>query len=205
MNIGIIDYGLSNIYSVTSAFENLSLKFKTVTDSSTKTGSLDLLVIPGVASFGAGIENIRERGLDLLIQEHKQQGKPILGLCFGAQILLSSSEESPGISGFNFVSGNCVKLSDSNFRVPNQGWRKIDFKYTHSFLGKEIVSQYCYFSHSYKMVLDEENIIMKIKSSSEEIVAGYQIDNILGLQFHPERSGSLGLEILEKCVERLGS
>lgn len=208
MILGVIDYGLSNLFSVVSALRYLNFDYKIISDVDENSKDTDLIIIPGVSSFGPGMQSLKNRGQDEFIRLHNQKHKPILGLCFGAQILLQASEESPGVEGFNFVPGKCSKLQKSDFRVPNQGWREISteksFKSAFSLLKSS--PQYCFFSHSYKMVLEnEESIIMHTNSSAEKITAAYEYKNIFGIQFHPERSGTLGLRILNSAIKRLGS
>lgn len=205
MKIVVVDYGLGNIFSVLAALSHLNYQVDVDIDG-TKVGDSDCLIVPGVASFGAGISRLDDTGQSEQIREHYSSGKPLVGLCLGAQMFLNLSEESPGISGLGIVEGRCVGLNPELGRVPNQGWTYVE--QTQHLIADENVwrNEYFYFSHSYKMVIDDNKAQLSTGNlGMETITATFQVDNVAGIQFHPERSGLRGLSFLNNQINTLSS
>lgn len=197
MKIVVVDYQIGNLFNVTSALKSLGFSFK-IDSNGHDIRAADLLIVPGVASFGNGIRNLRLSNQFDEIRNHHKEGKTIVGLCLGAQVLLESSEESPGVKGLELVKGKCTLLNRNLGRVPNQGWKKVNFAGTK--LQKYFpATKYFYFSHSFKMQMDEEVAVAET-TKGESIVGYFEKNNIRGMQFHPERSGEDGLFLLNTVL-----
>lgn len=200
MKISIVDYGVGNIFSVGQALKSLGLDFSLDADGSSISNS-DLVIVPGVAAFGIGMKNLQERGQAEELRSFFQTGKPLIGLCLGAQMFLNSSAESPLTEGFGFVKGEVSALDEKKCRVPQQGWSKLVAPESATF--SVFHQEYFYFSHSYKMILGSTQTVVHSSRHDQEVVTAFFIDkNVLGVQFHPERSGPNGLKFLEKAVLR---
>jgi glutamine amidotransferase len=199
MRISLVDYGVGNIFSVGQALKALSINFSLDTDGSSIPKS-DLVIVPGVAAFGVGMKNLEERGQAEELRNFYDSGKPLIGLCLGAQMFLESSAESLTTKGFGFVQGEVISLNETFCRVPQQGWSKLDAKSSETF--NSLDQQYFYFSHSYKMIIGDSKILASTSQHDRETVTAFFIDqNVLGVQFHPERSGPMGLKFLEKAIQ----
>ncbi len=198
MKVTVVDYGVGNIFSVCQALKFLKIDFS-IDDDGKKISSSDSILIPGVAAFGVGVQQMKRLGQFNEIANFKQKGNPILGLCLGAQVLFHKSEEAPESLGLGIVPGEVRSLNTEKCQVPKQGWSGIDFSNSPAF--KDFNAQKFYFSHSYKMEPEKKQDIVGLTNySSEEVVALYHHENMLGAQFHPERSGEVGLRFLEFVI-----
>ena len=200
MTIAIVDYGLGNIFSVVEALQTIGLQARLDTDGSQVRGCA-VAVIPGVAAFGAGMGNLVASGQANAIEDHARAGGLIVGFCLGAQMLLDSSEETVGVSGLGLVPGRSIELNRSQCRVPNQGWMAtVPADGPGSPWNIESVPHY-YYSHSYAMVVGAgvEQVAFGVTGAAR-VLAHYRYENIQGFQFHPERSGPLGLALLAKIL-----
>ena len=200
MNIAIVDYGLGNIFSVVEALKTIGFQARLDTDGSQIRGCA-IAVIPGVAAFGAGMSNLAASGQASAIQDHARAGGDIVGFCLGAQMLLDSSEETAGVSGLGLVPGTSIALHRSQCRVPNQGWvATVPADGSTTAWRLESTPHY-YYSHSFAMVVGAgvEQVAFGMTGSAQ-FLAHYRYGNIQGFQFHPERSGPLGLALLAKIL-----
>lgn len=199
MKIALVDYGVGNIFSVGQALK--SLNFDYVLDSDGKAiHTADLVLVPGVAAFGAGMKNLEDRGQAHELREFYKTGKPLIGLCLGAQMFLNSSSESTATQGLCFVGGEVVSLNEEVCRVPQQGWSKLIVQEGQTF--SEFAEQYFYYSHSFKMLPNvSQSHISQSKHDREVVTAIFVDKNVLGVQFHPERSGAIGLKFLKKAIQ----
>ena len=198
MKIVVVDYKIGNLLSVTGALKALGHPFELDTNGQHILGA-DLLIVPGVASFGNGIRNLNQFSQFSEIKRHHEKGKAVIGLCLGAQILLESSQESPGVNGLGLVKGESVLMDPDLGRVPNQGWKEVNFAGTQ--LEKHFPkNKYFYFSHSFKMRLDEK-LASAMTIKGESVVGYFEKGNIHGVQFHPERSGEDGLFLLDRVLD----
>ena len=199
MKIAIIDYGLGNIFSVKSALEHLQFNVEIDNDGSVLSKS-DICILPGVAEFSSGMFNLNASGQrEALVSKHKS-GKPIIGLCLGAQMFLNSSEEAPGIPGLGFIEGYSKAFIKKEQVLTFQGWSEVlfeDVKASKIFSGKDF-----YFSHSYYLIAKNiEHILAKSSHYKTEFASCIFHENVLGAQFHPERSGIVGLEFLKYALD----
>jgi glutamine amidotransferase len=198
VKISLVDYGVGNIFSVGQALKALGIDFSLDSNGDSISKS-DIVIVPGVAAFGLGMKNLEERGQAEELRNFYQSGRPLIGLCLGAQMFLDSSSESSQTKGFGFVEGKAISLDKRLCRVPQQGWSKLDAKDSATFTS--LNQQYFYFSHSFKMILSDPGTKVHTSQHDKEKVTAFFIDkNVLGVQFHPERSGPKGLKFLEKAI-----
>ena len=196
--IVLIDYGAGNLKSVTNALDFLKVKYK-VTDKPEDIKKADKLIFPGVGSFGDCIGSLKNKGLTETLKEEITK-KPYLGICLGLQILFESSEESKGVKGLSILKGKCKKFANKGLKVPQIGWNSIKIVNDH-LLKRVPDSSYLYFVHSYYVEPEDKEIIAATTDYGIEYCSGITKDNIFAFQFHPERSGDIGLQILKNFVE----
>lgn len=202
--IVIIDYGVGNLHSIKSALDKLNIENK-VSNLKEDIEKADALILPGVGAFGDAIKSLENTGLIPDIKKFTEGGKPLLGICLGAQLLYEKSYEHGEYEGLGLLKGSIVPLKDDltkKLKVPHMGWNKLTFKKDNPVLKYVSEGESVYFVHSYY-----------IKSSGEEhvTVSEYDIDipgivnegNVYGMQFHPEKSGSTGLNLLKAFGEMI--
>jgi len=196
--ITVIDYGLGNLASVANALEKLEIPYLVSGDIEVlKTAKA--LILPGVGAAGQGMENLKERGMDQVIIEQARIGTPILGICLGMQLLFSSSEEG-NVNCLGLIEGE-VKKFDTSLKVPQIGWNQIECK-SDSVLLKGIKNNsYFYFVNSYYCDPREENTIKGVTDYKVKFCSVVEKDNLYGVQFHPEKSGGVGLQLLKNFWE----
>lgn len=204
--IAILDYGVGNLYSVEQALQFVGVKNVIITRDINKIKSSDKLILPGVGAFGSGIKSLQSAGLIESIGHHVASGKSLLGICLGMQFLATQSEEMGMHSGLNLIPGSVrpikskLQKSGSNLRVPFIGWANIVEKSqssNHKTILENALNRSLYFVHSYQFVPNnDEDIIASYNYGDQTITAAVQRENVIGLQFHPEKSGLIGLEVL---------
>lgn len=201
MKIGIVDYNMGNLASVSNAFQKIGADAEIVKDAD-KLKNYDKLVFPGVGAFGDAMEHLRDTNLDEAMKEFVKSGKYVIGVCLGMQLLFESSEEFGAHEGLGIIPGSVVRFDkkiESTHKVPHMGWNKMFFvKETPLF--ETLNNPYLYFVHSYHAVCDEKYIIGKTLYGYE-FVSAVNKDNVFGFQPHPEKSHSAGLKILENFVK----
>ncbi len=198
--IAVIDYGVGNLYSVEKALTAVGAEVS-VTSRAEDLTSSEKIVLPGVGAFGDCMKNLEKTGLIPTILEQIKNKKPLLGICVGLQILFEGSDESPGVDGLKIFRGRVKKISAEGLKIPHMGWNKLeDFENAGIFAGlpEEV---YFYFVHSYHAFPADKKIIAATTRYGEKITAGIQSGNIFATQFHPEKSGDVGLKILKNFVE----
>ncbi|MEN6592478.1 MAG: imidazole glycerol phosphate synthase subunit HisH [Methanobacterium sp.] len=199
--ITIIDYGSGNLKSIKNGFTKIGVETR-VTNDLNDLRKAEALVLPGVGAFGHTMNNLRKYGNT--IHEHVNSGKPFLGICMGLQVLFSRSQESEGVEGLNIFKGEVKKFPDSlideGFKIPHMGWNNLQIKRPCPIL-KDIKDDYMYFVHSYYVSPSDENIIAATVDYGVEVPAVICKDRVFATQFHPEKSGQIGLKILENFVE----
>ena len=200
--ITIINYGAGNLFSVEKAFAALGAEVR-VSSNSADILSSDKIVLPGVGAFGDCMRQLSASGLIPAIKESVAKGIPLLGICVGLQILFEGSEESSGVEGLNLLRGHVRKISTSREKIPHMGWNALEFAENHREKGlfKGIPqSSYVYFVHSYYAVPEDMSIVSSSCYYGEKITASISIDNIMATQFHPEKSGDIGLNIIQNFI-----
>lgn len=200
--IAIIDYGVGNLFSLTSSFKKIGAEV-VVTNDIEIIKKADKLVLPGVGAFGDAAEKLKKSGLDKVIIEEANKGKQLLGICLGMQLLFDKSLEYGEHKGLGLISGEVIPMENNipkSLKIPHIGWNALKF-HNPSPLFKYINEGDCvYFVHSFYA----ENCDSSLIASSEygrQITAAVQKDNIFGCQFHPEKSGNVGLNILKAFCE----
>ncbi len=199
--IGIIDYGINNIASVCKALDHLSIPFQCIHDGKSL-HNFSHLILPGVGSFKHGCSNLEKNGFKEEIQTIAQKGVYLLGICLGMQLLFDSSEEAGDeVQGLSLVAGRCLRLAsfpEQNIVVPHMGWNTLCVKGANNLLATIPEQSDFYFVHSYHAVPENSNIVTGTVTHGIEMAAVIESENIMGTQFHPEKSFSNGLQILKK-------
>lgn len=206
--IALIDYGVGNLYSVEKALTKVGGKVSVTSDAKVLENA-DKLVLPGVGAFGDCMKNLTATNLIPTIMEQVARGKPLLGICVGLQILFEESEESPNVKGLGIFKGEVKKIQAKNLKLPHIGWNSIkigrknsSIKFSAPKLMNDLKDKpYFYFVHSYHAVPSNENIIIARTDYGEEVTAAVELGNIFATQFHPEKSGDVGLQVLKNFVE----
>lgn len=194
MMIAIIDYGMGNLRSVQKAFEYVGFETK-ITDNYKDILKADKVILPGVGAFSDAIKTIREKEFDKALEECINNGKKILGICLGMQLLFDVSYENGEYEGLKILKGEIIKFK-SGLKVPHVGWNSLDIiKNEPLFEGLE-KNPFVYFVHSYYLKTDEP-IVSATTNYGENIQIAVQKNNVYALQFHPEKSGNTGLKILK--------
>lgn len=192
--IVIIDYGMGNLHSVSKAVEAVGA-VPIVTADKKIISAAEKIILPGVGAFGDCMKNLQATGLVPELIKHIKSGKGFLGICLGMQLLFESSEESPGVAGLGIFKG-AVKRLTTEYKVPHMGWNRLKLKAA-SPLTAAADGSYVYFVHSFHAVPEDSNIITAVCDYGTEITAAVGRDNIQALQFHPEKTGEVGLKMLQ--------
>ena len=206
--IAVIDYGVGNLYSVEKALKIVGGEVK-VTSSAADLKDADKLVLPGVGAFGDCMKNLKATGLIPTILEQVLIHKPLLGICVGLQILFEKSEESPNVKGLGIFKGEIKKIRAGNLKIPHMGWNSIEIgrkdnliKFGASKLLTGLEGKnYFYFVHSYHAAPSNADIVTATADYGEKVTAAVELGNIFATQFHPEKSGDVGLKVLKNFVE----
>ncbi|EGA0596719.1 imidazole glycerol phosphate synthase subunit HisH [Listeria monocytogenes] len=197
--IVIIDYDTGNTKSISKALDFIGLQNK-ISGDATEISQADGVILPGVGAYPEAMKELTRRGLDKTLKEIAATGKPILGVCLGMQLLLESSNEHSFTSGLGLIPGHVEKLPEEpEFAVPHMGWNQLQIKRATP-LTKQLDGEYVYYVHSYYANCPEEYIIAT-SGYSIEVPGMINNGNIYGAQFHPEKSGQIGLEILKGFKE----
>lgn len=201
--VAIIDYGVGNLFSLKSSLLAIGAE-SVVTSDPEVLRKADRLLLPGVGAFGDAIEKLRATGLDKVIIDEAKGGKAILGICLGMQLLFEKSYEYGEHKGLGLIKGSIKPIAeviDKNLKIPHIGWNGLELK-GNSPIFKYINNGDCvYFVHSYYAADCESSVIANTEYSAP-ITAAVQSGNVFGCQFHPEKSGEVGLNILRAFVEK---
>ncbi len=201
MKIVIIDYGMGNIKSISSALKYLGVGEVIVSSRFADISLADKLILPGVGSFAKAVSNIKTLNIGQYIQDAVYlDKKPILGICLGMQLMGMGSDEDGLNDGLRFVPGVVRKFNSHNLKIPHVGFNQVNFNdNSRLFKGLINLSDF-YFTHSYKMQCGT-NINQSSCTYGDDFIASFEIDNIAGVQFHPELSQTNGLKLLENFIE----
>lgn len=209
-DVAIINYGMGNIKSVQRGLEEVGAKVKIVSDSDS-ISEASRIVLPGVGAFQAAMAELKKRGLIEAIYKHVDNGKPLLGICLGMQLLFDKSEEHGSHEGLKIISGDVIEIpklkKNAEIRkIPHIGWSAIkssnSLQQPYAFLNDTNEDKFFYFVHSFMAVPKNESDIMATCNYDEvSFTAAIQHKNVTGFQFHPEKSGEIGLKLLKCFME----
>ena len=204
--IAVIDYDMGNLHSACKGLENAGAK-PLVTDSPQDIANADAVVLPGVGSFDPAVQHIRSRNLEIPIKKAIASGKPFLGICLGLQILFDGSEEGKE-TGLSIIPGMVRRFrSEPEITIPHMGWNQLELVQPHLALWQQLKSDpYVYFVHSYYVEpVDPQVNAAMVTHGSQRVTAAIAHDNIMAVQFHPEKSADNGLKILANFVNSIKS
>ena len=191
---------MGNIHSVTKALESLEEEIILIKNNH-QIKDCKALILPGVGSFDPAINNLRNTDLIVDIKNWIKSGKSFLGICLGLQILFNSSEED-GESGFGLIKGKITKikvLNDKNLKIPHMGWNHVSFSKEHNLFDGIKNNQFFYFVHSYVSYDAKDNVVAST-AYGKEFISALCSENIFATQFHPEKSGKVGLKLLDNFI-----
>lgn len=197
----IIDYGVGNLFSLRSSFAAIGER-ATVTASAREIEKADRIILPGVGAFGDAAAKLRETGLDDVLKDCAKKGTPILGICLGMQLLFDKSYEYGVHDGLKLIRGEVSAIDDDGgkLKIPHIGWNALRFTRPHPLFKYIKDGDYVYFVHSFAAVNCEKSVIAYTEYK-DEITAAVADGNVMGCQFHPEKSGEKGLNILKAFCE----
>ena len=199
--IAIIDYDAGNIRSVEKAMAKLGQEVW-ITRDRERIMNADKVILPGVGSFGDAMAHLREYNLVEVIKDVVAEKKPFLGICLGLQLLYESSEETPGVEGLDILKGKILKIPEQkDLKIPHMGWNSLHLQNDGRLFRGIEQNPYVYFVHSYYLKAGEEETVKATTQYSVNIHASVEKDNVFACQFHPEKSGDLGLQILKNFAE----
>jgi len=196
----VLDYGMSNLFSVSNALASLGVR-ATVTARPEELAAADRAILPGVGAFGAGMRNLRERGLDTAIRDFARSGRPLLGICLGMQLLATKGHEHGDHEGLGIVPGTVVRLpTKGGARVPHIGWNTMECQDGAQACRNLGPRADFYFVHSYHMQVEDEADVCGWCEHSIRFVAAVERGAVMGTQFHPEKSHRAGLTLLKNFL-----
>ena len=200
--IAIVDYGVGNLFSLGSSLRSLGLE-AAVTSDSEKIRNADRVILPGVGAFGDAAAKLRETGLDRVVVSVAEQGKPLLGICLGMQLLFEKGYEFGEHDGLGLLHGSVIGMEGTipqGLKIPQMGWNALIQKRSHPLLKSVREGDCVYFVHSY-YAADCDDSLIATTEYGIEVAAAVAKDNVMGCQFHPEKSGKVGLGILAAFAE----
>ena len=200
MKIAIIDYGMGNLHSAAKALEKVGAQV-TVTRDPELVRQADKVILPGVGAFGDCMKNLNERELAPVIHEVIAAGKPFLGICVGLQLLFEGSEEDPGVAGLGIFKGMVRKIAAPGLKIPHMGWNNLEYRTSSSLFQGLPPAAYVYFVHSFHAVPTDESCITAVTDYGGQVTAAVGRGLVQAVQFHPEKSSSVGLKILANFKE----
>lgn len=197
--IGIVDYGMGNLFSVSQALKRLDVPFF-LSEDPAELAKADGLILPGVGAFKDAMTRLNASGLTDFLHEYVETGKPLLGICLGMQLLFEESEEGGLTKGLSLLPGRVVRFpgqaeNGETYKVPHMGWNRLKWENS-SPITANLEEDYAYFVHSYYVKTENKDILIGTASYFEEVPAVVGRNNIYGMQFHPEKSSKLGVELL---------
>jgi len=200
--VAVINYGVGNLFSLGSSLSAIGTEF-VVTSNPYDIKRANKIILPGVGAFSDAVSKLRTLGLDKVIVEEAIRGKHILGICLGMQLLFEKSYEYGEHEGLALLRGKVVDIQSripGNLKIPHIGWNYLNVKGEHPIFKYTKQGDYVYFVHSYCAIDCEESLLSTTEYGSQ-ITAAVALDNVTGVQFHPEKSGKTGLGILKAFCE----
>ena len=200
--IAIVDYGVGNLFSLCSSLKAIGAEV-TVTSDPDVIRNADKIILPGVGAFGDAIKKLNDTGLDKIIIEEAKKGKKLMGICLGMQLLFEKSYEYGEYNGLGLLKGSVVPMENKipvELKIPHIGWNGLHFCKNHPLFKYIKEEDHVYFVHSY-YAEDCEDSLLATAEYGRELTAAVVKDNVAGMQFHPEKSGRVGLNILRAFCE----
>lgn len=200
--VAIIDYGAGNLQSVKKALDFIGAE-SIITGDKNEIDAASHIILPGVGSFADAMNCIREHDLENTVKRAADGSKYFLGICLGLQLLFSSSEESPGVKGLGVFDGEIVKIpNDNGLKVPHMGWNSVELRQNDGIFKNVKNNSYFYFVHSYYLKDAPNDIVAGVTEYGVPIQCAVQKGRVCATQFHPEKSGEAGLELLRNFVNQ---
>ena len=207
--IAILDYDAGNLHSVEKAFQALGEPCM-ITRRYRELSQADRIVVPGVGAYGTAMQQLKRYELDRMIREFAESGKPMLGICLGLQLLFEGSEESGGVEGLGILEGKILRIPKTDgIKVPHVGWNSLTLRGNGRLFSDVVCTHvqqpYVYFVHSYYLQAKEAKIVKAVAEYGVQIHASIEKDQIFACQFHPEKSGAVGLQLLKNFARIEGA
>ena len=200
--IAIVDYGVGNLFSLARSFAAIGVEVEITADPE-KLRSADKILLPGVGAFGDAADKLRATGLDKVVIEQANAGKPLMGICLGMQLLFDEGLEYGCHKGLGLLPGRVISISEvipQGLKIPHMGWNGLTFQKESPLLSKIKDGDCVYFVHSFCAV-DCADAVIATAEYGAPVTAAVQKGNVFGCQFHPEKSGNVGLNILRAFAE----
>ena len=200
--VAIIDYGVGNLFSLRSSFAAIGAEAEVTSDPETIRRA-DRVILPGVGAFGDAADKLRETGLDTVVKEEAAGGKPLLGICLGMQMLFEKSFEYGEHEGLGLLKGEIRPIAEripADLKIPQMGWNALKIVRESPLLKYTREGEYVYFVHSYSAVNCEDSLLA-VTEYGADLTACVGKGNVFGCQFHPEKSGEIGLKMLKAFCE----
>ncbi len=200
--IAIIDYGVGNLFSLSSSLKAIGQDV-VITSDKKVIASAERIILPGVGAFADAIAKLRDSGLDKVVIEEAGKGKPIMGICLGMQLLFEKSYEYGEYEGLGLIDGSIVPIKDrvpASLKIPHIGWNRMFHNKEHELLKYTPSGEYVYFVHSYFADGCDESLLTYTEYGGK-LTASVVSGNVYGAQFHPEKSGTVGLNLLRAFCE----
>lgn len=195
--VAIIDYGAGNLHSVKNALDFLGAESE-ITGDREKIEKASHIILPGVGAFGDAMKSMEKSGLIETVKKAADGTKPFLGICLGLQLLFENSEESPGVEGLGIFKGSVVKIPDRGLKIPHMGWNNISLTKKSRILPDN--EPFVYFVHSYYIQPTDKDVVSARTEYGEVLDIAVERGNVFATQFHPEKSGDAGMEILRRFL-----
>lgn len=211
MRIALIDYDSGNLFSVKNALEKIGCKDVIISMNRDEILNSDAVILPGVGAFEKAMNNLKKNGLDEIIKEFINTGKPFMGICLGLQLLFTESEEFGLTKGLDIIKGKVKKFPDfidsRKIRVPQISWNKIlkgNVNWEESELNGIANEEYFYFVHSFYVIPEDESLVLTLTNyEGFEYCSSIRYKNIFATQFHPEKSGEIGLQVFKNFKDNI--
>lgn len=205
MAIAIVDYGRGNLHSVSKAVERLGYE-TVVTGEKDVILAADGVILPGVGAFGDAMDHLRGNRLDQVVKKAAASGQPLLGVCLGMQLLFTRGEEYGTHEGLDILPGTVVRFSpDLGVKIPHMGWNKLHYKQPQHQLFSGLEEGHVYFVHSYHVQPEAAGDLLAVSDYGGPVTAIVGRDNVYGMQFHPEKSSQLGMQLLGNFLSLTGA
>ena len=195
-SIAVVDYGIGNLRSAEKALQRVGADAALTTDAA-EVAAADAVVLPGVGAFGACMDALHASGLDQPVLDAAESGRPLLGICVGMQMMCRSSEESPGVEGLGLFDARVLRIA-GDVKLPQMQWNELKVRFDGHPLFTGLDRSWMYFVHSY--AAEETDNTIAVCDYGGQLSAAMVDDNVAAVQFHPEKSGTVGLQLLENFV-----